>query len=68
MKSLRVWQLHYALALLMAGVFTSASAQTVPASGLPHDLQRISDYVLLVAGKQVPAKMYQSDRLQGAIL
>jgi thiol-disulfide isomerase/thioredoxin len=62
MKSSRAWPLHHALALFLAGVFASASAQTPPASGLPHDLQRISDYVLLVDGKQVPAKMYQSDR------
>jgi thiol-disulfide isomerase/thioredoxin len=62
MKSSRVWQLHYALVLLLAGVFASASAQTTPPAGLPHDLQRISDYFLLVDGEQVPAKMYQSDR------
>jgi len=62
MKSSRTWPLHYTLALLIAGVFASASAQMIPGAGLPHDLQRISDYVLLVDGKQVPAKMYQSDR------
>lgn len=61
MKSSRTWPLHHALALLLAGVFASAFAQTPPA-GLPHDLNRISDYVLLVDGKQVPARMYQSDR------
>jgi hypothetical protein len=62
MKSLRAWPLHHVLSLLTAGVFASASAQTTLAPGLPHDLKRISDYVLLVEGKQVPAKMYQSDR------
>jgi thiol-disulfide isomerase/thioredoxin len=62
MTSSRTWPLHHALALLLAGVFASASAQPVPPAGLPHDLQRISDYVLLVDGKEVPAKMYQSDR------
>jgi thiol-disulfide isomerase/thioredoxin len=60
MKSLRALQLPGAL--LIAGVFASASAQMIPGAGLPHDLQRISDYVLLLDGKQVPAKMYQSDR------
>jgi thiol-disulfide isomerase/thioredoxin len=62
MTSSRTWPLHLALALLIAGIFASASAQMIPGAGLPHDLQRISDYVLLVDGKQVPAKMYQSDR------
>lgn len=67
MKSSRIWPLHHALALLLAGAFASASAQTVQPAGLPHDFQRISDYVLLVEGKEVPAKMYQSDR-PGAVV
>jgi len=32
------------------------------ATGRPHDFRRISDYFLLVDGKQVQAEIYQSDR------
>jgi len=41
-------------------------AKAIP-SGLPHDFRRISDYFLLVDGKQVPSQIYQSDR-PGAVL
>lgn len=67
MKSLRAFPLRSVLVLLVAGVVVSISARAVPASGLPHDFHRISDYFLLVDGKQVPAEMYQSDR-PGAVL
>src|SRR3954462_13350828 len=62
MKSSRAWQLHHVLLLLLAGVFTLVSPKAIPAADLPHDLQRISDFFLLVDGKQVPSEIYQSDR------
>ena len=60
-----------ALTTVLAGALLAvapASAQRVPADNVLRDFQRISDYVLVFNGKQVPAEIYQSQRAAAILI
>ena len=60
-----------ALTTVLAGALLAvapAFAQRVPADNVLRDFQRISDYVLVFNGKQVPAEIYQSQRAAAILI
>jgi thiol-disulfide isomerase/thioredoxin len=60
-----------ALTTVLAGALLAvvpAAAQRVPADNVLRDFQRISDYVLVFNGKQVPAEIYQSQRAAAILI
>jgi thiol-disulfide isomerase/thioredoxin len=63
--------LFRALTVVLAGALLAvvpASGQRVPADNVLRDFQRISDYVLVFNGKQVPAEIYQSQRAAAILI